>query len=139
VQYAFRRPILIFVPFVQRISDAKPDVVFFWVPSTQATALMKAVRDLGLREAGTHLTSTQDLLPDEQLPAIGDVALDLITAGNYSTAGRRPANEAFLAAWKRAYADTAVPNFLTVHGTKSCSRNRHSGMPHRGRPGTYEH
>src|SRR5713101_5695225 len=49
-----------FVPFVQRISDAKPDVVFFWVPSGQATALMKAVRDLGLREAGTHITS-QDL------------------------------------------------------------------------------
>jgi branched-chain amino acid transport system substrate-binding protein len=104
-----------FVPFVQRISDAKPDVVFFWVPSVQATALMKAVRDLGLREAGTHITSAQDLLPDEQLPAIGDIALDLITAGNYSTAGKRPANEGFLAAWKREYADTAIPNFLTVN------------------------
>jgi branched-chain amino acid transport system substrate-binding protein len=32
----------------------------------------------------------------------------------YSTAGSRPANEAFLAAWKREYAGTAVPNFLTV-------------------------
>ncbi len=104
-----------FVPFVQRISDAKPDVVFFWVPSVQATALMKAVRDLGLREAGTHITSTQDLLPDEQLPAIGDIALDLITAGNYSTWGKRPANETFLAAWKREYADNAIPNFLTVN------------------------
>jgi len=104
-----------FVPFVQRISDAKPDVVFFWVPSVQATALMKAVRDLGLREAGTHITSRQDLLPDEQLPAIGDIALDLITSGNYSTAGKRPANETFLAAWKREYADNAIPNFLTVN------------------------
>jgi branched-chain amino acid transport system substrate-binding protein len=104
-----------FAPFVQRISDAKPEVVFFWVPSVQATALMKAVRDLGLREAGTHITSTQDLLPDEQLPAIGDIALDLITAGNYSTWGKRPANETFLAAWKREYADNAIPNFLTVN------------------------
>jgi branched-chain amino acid transport system substrate-binding protein len=104
-----------FVPFVQRITDAKPDVVFLWVPSVQATALMKAVRDLRLREAGIHITSAQDLLPDEQLPAIGDIALDLITSGNYSTASKRPANEAFLAVWKQEYADTAIPNFLSVN------------------------
>jgi branched-chain amino acid transport system substrate-binding protein len=105
-----------FAPFVQRIRDAKPDVAFIWIPSIQATALMKAVRDLQLREAGIHITSAQDLLPDEQLPAIGDVGLDLITAGNYSTAGKRPANEAFLAAWKSEYGDSATPNFLSVNG-----------------------
>src|SRR5690349_10877147 len=92
-----------FVPFMQRIRDAKPDVAFLWIPSTQATALMKAIRDLQLREAGIHLTSAQDLLPDEQLPAIGDIALGLITAGVYSTAAERPANTAFLTAWQRAY------------------------------------
>src|SRR5215472_1854702 len=27
-----------FVPFMQRIRDAKPDVAFLWIPSTQATA-----------------------------------------------------------------------------------------------------
>src|SRR5438128_7523956 len=104
-----------FAPVVQRIKDAKPDVVFFWIPSTQATALTNAVRDLGLREAGIHITSAQDLLPDEQLPAMGDIPLGLITSGNYSTAGKRPANEAFLATWKREYADTAIPNFLSVN------------------------
>ena len=104
-----------FAPFVQRIKDAKPDVVFFWIPSTQATALVNAIRDLGLREAGIHITSAQDLLPDKQLPAMGDTPLGLITSGNYSTAGKRPANEAFLAAWKREYADAAIPNFLSVN------------------------
>ena len=104
-----------FAPFVQRIRDAKPDVVFFWIPSTQATALVNAIRDLGLREAGIQITSTQDLLPDEQLPAMGDTPLGLITSGNYSTAGKRSANDAFLAAWKREYADTAIPNFLSVN------------------------
>src|SRR5216684_8075543 len=103
-----------FVPFMQRIKDAKPDVAFLWIPSIQATALMKAVRDLGLREAGIHLTSAQDLLPDEQMPAIGDSALDLITAGTYSTVGRRPANEAFLTTWKRAYGESVIPDFLSV-------------------------
>jgi branched-chain amino acid transport system substrate-binding protein len=104
-----------FVPFMQRIKDAKPDVAFLWIPSTQATALMKAVPDLGLREAGIQLTSAQDLVPDEQLPDMGDTALGLVTAGNYSIAGQRPANEAFLAAWKREYADKATPNFLSVN------------------------
>jgi branched-chain amino acid transport system substrate-binding protein len=104
-----------FVPFMQRIRDAKPDVAFLWIPSVQATALMKAVRDLQLLEAGIHLTSAQDLLPDEQLPAIGDIALGLITSGMYSTAAERPANTAFLTAWRRAYGDTAIPDFLSVN------------------------
>src|ERR1051326_233221 len=104
-----------FAPFMQRIRDAKPDVAFLWIPSTQATALMKAIRDLQLREAGIHLTSAQDLLPDEQLPAIGDIALGLITAGMYSTAAERPANTAFLTAWQRAYGDAVIPDFLSVN------------------------
>jgi branched-chain amino acid transport system substrate-binding protein len=103
-----------FVPFVQRIRDAKPDVAFLWVPSPQATALMKAVQDLQLREAGIKIVSAQDLLPDEQLPSMADTPLGVITSGNYSTAAKRPGNEAFLAAWKRDYADTAIPNFLSI-------------------------
>jgi len=103
-----------FVPFVQRIRDAKPDVVFIWVPSVQGTAFVKAIRDLGLRDAGVQITSAQDLLPDEQLPAMGDTPLGVITSGIYSTAGERPTNTAFLAAWQREYADTAIPNFLSV-------------------------
>ena len=101
-----------FVPFMQRIRDAKPDVAFLWIPSTQATALMKAIRDLQLREAGIHLTSAQDLLPDVPDPG---VALGLITAGMYSTAAERPANTAFLTAWQRAYGDAVIPDFLSVN------------------------
>ncbi|MBV8119722.1 MAG: ABC transporter substrate-binding protein, partial [Alphaproteobacteria bacterium] len=65
-----------FVPFVQRIKDAKPDVAFFFVPADpQATALIKAIRDLGVREAGINITAPQDLLPDEALPNMGDTPL----------------------------------------------------------------
>jgi branched-chain amino acid transport system substrate-binding protein len=84
-----------FVPFVQRVKDAKPDVAFLWVPAqTQATAMMNAIRDLGLREVGIRIVSAQDLLPDEELPKMGDTPLGLITAGNYSTAADRPQNKA---------------------------------------------
>jgi branched-chain amino acid transport system substrate-binding protein len=106
-----------FVPFLQRIKDAKPDVAFLWVPADpQATAIIKAVKDLGLREAGIHITSAQDLVPDEALPHMGDAALGLITSGTYSIAGKRPANAAFLAAWKRAYGGGPDPDFLAADG-----------------------
>jgi len=104
-----------FVPFVQRIKDAKPDVAFFFVPADpQATALIKAIRDLGVREAGINITAPQDLLPDEALPNMGETPLGIITSGTYSTAGDRPANKAFVAAWHKEYGEDSYPDFLSV-------------------------
>jgi branched-chain amino acid transport system substrate-binding protein len=106
-----------FVPYIQRVKNAKPDVAFLWVPAQeQAVAIMKAVKDLGLREAGINITSAQDLLPDEQIPIIGDAAIGLVTSGNYSADAKRPANAAFVADFKRAYGDTAIPDFFSVDG-----------------------
>ena len=106
-----------FVPYIQRVKNAKPDVAFLWVPAgQQATAIMKAGKDLGLRQTGINITSTQDLLPDEELPNIGDTALGLVTSGNYSADAKRPANAAFLADWKRAYGDKSIPDFFSVDG-----------------------
>jgi branched-chain amino acid transport system substrate-binding protein len=106
-----------FTPFVQRIKDNKPDVAYLFVPAaTQATAMVKAISDLGLRQAGIRIASTQDLLPDEDLPKMGDAAVGLVTAGTYSVAGKRPANAAFLAAWNHQYGDTAIPDFFSVDG-----------------------
>jgi branched-chain amino acid transport system substrate-binding protein len=106
-----------FVPFIQRVKNAKPDVAFLWVPAgEQAVAIMKAATDLGLRQAGINITSTQDLMPDEDLPIIGDAALGLVTSGNYSADAKRPANAAFLADWKSAYGDKSIPDFFSVDG-----------------------
>ena len=106
-----------FTPFVHRIKDAKPEVAFIVVPAgSQATAMMRAISDLGLREARINIAAPQDLLPDEELPNMGDLPLGLITSGTYSVAGKRPANEAFLAAWKREYGDRAIPDFFSVDG-----------------------
>ena len=106
-----------FTPFVHRIKDAKPDVAFIFVPAaTQATAMIRAMNDIGLRQAGINITAPQDLLPDEELPNMGDIPLGLITSGTYSIAGKRPANDAFLAAWKREYGDKSIPDFFSVDG-----------------------
>jgi branched-chain amino acid transport system substrate-binding protein len=106
-----------FIPFVQRVKDAAPDVLFIFVPAgAQATGMMKAIKDLKLREAKIAVVSTQDLVPEEELPNMGDTPLDLITSGIYSVAGQRPANAAFLAAWNAEYGTRAIPDFLSVGG-----------------------
>ncbi len=106
-----------FTPFVQRAKDARPDVLFVWIPAgTQATAIMKAIRDLGIQQAGIKVVSTQDLVPDEELPNMGDAPIGVVTAGNYSTAGARPANTEFLAAWSKAYGAKSIPDFVSVGG-----------------------
>jgi branched-chain amino acid transport system substrate-binding protein len=106
-----------FPPVVQRIRDTKPGVAFVWVPAgTQATAMMKSITDLGVRQAGINVVSTQDLVPDEELPNMGSAAIGVITAGNYSIAGDRPANKSFLAAWRKAYGDKSTPDFLSADG-----------------------
>jgi branched-chain amino acid transport system substrate-binding protein len=106
-----------FAPFVQKVKDAKPDVLFIFVPGgTQATAMMKAIKDLGLREAGINVVSTQDLVPEEELPNMGDAPVGLVTAGNYSTAAVRPANAEFLAAWTKEYGPKSTPDFFAVGG-----------------------
>jgi branched-chain amino acid transport system substrate-binding protein len=106
-----------FPPVVQRIRDAKPDVAFIWVPAgTQATSMMKSIKDLGVRQAGINVVSTQDLVPDEELPNMAGVADGVITAGNYSAAADRPANKAFVAAWNKAYGEKSAPDFLSADG-----------------------
>jgi branched-chain amino acid transport system substrate-binding protein len=78
--------------------------------------MLKTVRDLDLRPAGVNIISTQDLVPDEELPNMGDAALGLVTTGTYSSAADRPANKAFLAAWNMEYAGKAIPDYLSADG-----------------------
>jgi len=106
-----------FVPFLQRAKDAKPDAVFSFVPAgKQATALMKAFGDLGLPAAGIRLIGTGDITTDEELQNMGDVALGVTTMFHYSAAGNRPANLAFVKAYKAMFGPNQVPSFEVVGG-----------------------
>jgi branched-chain amino acid transport system substrate-binding protein len=109
-----------FVPFMQRVKDAKPDAVFVFVPSgKQATAVMKAYNDLGMKDDDIKIIGPQDIVPDEELPSMGQEPLGVITAGTYSNAAERPANKAYVAAWTREYGDKTMPGFMSVGGWDS--------------------
>jgi branched-chain amino acid transport system substrate-binding protein len=104
-----------FVPFLQRAMDAKPDVIFIFIPAgRQAGAIMKAATDLGIQKAGIKIVATQDLLPEEELPKMGDAPIGIISSGIWSITADRPENKAFLAAWDKEYGDKAIPDFLSV-------------------------
>jgi branched-chain amino acid transport system substrate-binding protein len=106
-----------FVPFVQRIKDAKPEALFIFIPAgKQATQIIKAYGDLGLKEAGIKLFGTQDLTTEEELANMGDVPLGVVTAGAYSDAADRPANKAFVEAFHKKFGPDARPNFMTAGG-----------------------
>ena len=104
-----------FVPFMQRAKDARPDVVFSFIPAgRQATQIMKAYGDLGLGKAGVKFIGPGDITTDEELPNMGDLALGVITMHHYSAAATRPANKAFIAAWKKEYGEKSWPSFMSV-------------------------
>jgi branched-chain amino acid transport system substrate-binding protein len=101
--------------YLQRVKDAKPDTLMVFIPAGKtATAVMKNFSDLGLASAGIKLIGPGDITTDEELPNMGDVALGVTTMFHYSAAGDRPANKAFVAAWKKEYGANETPNFLSA-------------------------
>jgi branched-chain amino acid transport system substrate-binding protein len=103
--------------YMQRVKDAKPDALMVFIPAGKtATAVMKNFGDLGLGQAGIKLIGPGDITTDEELSNMGDVALGVTTMFHYSAAGDRPANKAFVAAWKKEYGANATPNFVSVGG-----------------------
>ena len=104
-----------FAPFLLRIKDTHPDVVYIFVPAgPTATQIMKASTDIGLQTAGIHLISTEDLVPDEEIPNMGNVIDGLVTSGVYDSFTDRPANTAFLADYFKVYTDGKRPDFETA-------------------------
>ena len=104
-----------FIAFMQKAKDVKPDVVFNMVTAgAPSTAIQKAYNDLGLRQAGIPFIGTGDSVTEEELINMGDAPLGYISAWNYSMAGDRPANKAFVGAWERDYGKTIPPGFIAV-------------------------
>jgi branched-chain amino acid transport system substrate-binding protein len=103
--------------YMQRVKDARPDTLMVFIPAGKtATAVMKNFGELGLASAGIKLIGPGDITTDEELPNMGDVALGVTTMFHYSAAAERPANKAFVAAWKKEYGANATPNFISVGG-----------------------
>ncbi|HEX7749271.1 MAG TPA: ABC transporter substrate-binding protein [Bordetella sp.] len=105
-----------YAPFLQRVKDAKPDAVFFFVPNgEQGVALAKGYKELGLEAAGIKALATGDVTDEDVLDAMGDAAVGMITSFHYSAVHDSPENKAFTAAYAKAFPHDR-PNFVAVAG-----------------------
>lgn len=105
-----------FAPFLQRVKDEKPDAVYLFVPAgEQGVAFIKGYRERGLDKEGIQLISTGDIVTEDQLGAIGDQALGLVTSFTYSEAHDSSVNKAFKEAYYKKFPNQR-PTFLTVGG-----------------------
>ncbi|MDI2059965.1 MULTISPECIES: ABC transporter substrate-binding protein [Bradyrhizobium] len=103
-----------FAPFLQRVKEAAPQVLFVFVPSTQAATFARQFVERGLDKAGITLIGPGDLADDEALPNMGDAMLGTVTAHFYSAAHPSALNAAFVDAYREEAKDGA--NFMAVSG-----------------------
>ena len=85
-----------FSSYMQRIRDAKPDAVFFFMPiGEMSIGVVRAFNESGLKAAGIKLTGTGDITDETYLDATGDAAIGAITSGIYSTTHDSKLNKEF--------------------------------------------
>lgn len=104
-----------FAPFLQKVRDLAPDALFVFVPAGVGSAVMKQFAERGLDKAGIRLIGTGDVVDDDIINAMGDVALGVVTSYHYSAAHPSAVNKKFVEEFKKANKGMR-PNFVAVHG-----------------------
>lgn len=105
-----------FSPFLQKIKDVKPDVVFIFLPSGELpAAFLKGFKERNLAGQGIKIVATGDLTDEDSIDAIGDVALGVVSAHHYSEAHKSPENERYVQAYYKMFPNSR-PNFMSVGG-----------------------
>ena len=103
-----------FAPFLQRVGDLKPDTAFIYFPGTQAPIFAKQFAERGLGKSGIKIIGPGDLTDDDDLNAMGDQMLGMITAGPYSASHNSALNKAYVAAMEQA--GHFRPDFVSLGG-----------------------
>lgn len=105
-----------FSPFLQRIKDSKPEVVFLFLPAGEAvTAFLKGFNERNLAGEGIRIIATGDLTNEDTIDALGDSALGVVTAHHYAETHDSPENQAYTQAYYQAY-NNERPNFMSIGG-----------------------
>ena len=106
-----------FTPFMQRVKDARPDCFYVFVPAgNHAAAVFKTYADVGMKDAGVRLIGPGDLTQDTELQRLGDVAVGVVTLGQYQADLDVGTNPEFVEAWHEAYGADSTPDFMAAAG-----------------------
>lgn len=104
-----------FGPALQRVRNQAPDALFVFVAESSGLAVMKEFNDRGLGKAGIKLIGTGDMVGDDILNDMGDVALGIVTSHHYSAAHPTEVNKQFVEAYGKGNGGNR-PNFMSIAG-----------------------
>ena len=102
-----------FAPFLQRVSEIKPDALLGFVPAGVGPTFMRQFVERGLDKSGIKFIAEGSMTEDDIINQIGDAGLGVITSHHYSAAHDSPENKAFVAEFKKANAGMR-PNMVAV-------------------------
>ena len=104
-----------FSAYMQRAKEVAPQAVLSVLLNGTGAgpAFVKSFNGSGMAKTGTKLLSTMDLVTEHNLPALGDDALGIISAGNYSAVHNSRENARFLDAYHAAKGPSD-PDMLAV-------------------------
>jgi branched-chain amino acid transport system substrate-binding protein len=104
-----------FSAYVQRAKDLNPGAIFVFIPGgAQPAAFGKALAERGIDPKKIRVLGTQELTDDSAIKQMGDMALGIITGSPYDHNLKTKRNEAFVAAYRKAYGEN--PNFFSAGG-----------------------
>ena len=104
-----------FSPYMQRVKDAKPDVLFAFVNGGDvAPAFIREYREKGLEQAGIQLVGTGDIVDEAIIETIGERALGLTTVYPYSMHHKSELNARFVRDFKAQRDAKARPTIMAV-------------------------
>lgn len=93
-----------FSAYMERAKETNPQAVLAVLLNGTGAgpALVNSFNESGMAKTGTKLLSTMDLVTEHNLPGLGDGAVGIISAGNYSAAHASRENAQFLSAYHAA-------------------------------------
>jgi branched-chain amino acid transport system substrate-binding protein len=101
-----------YAAYVQRVHDAKPQVLYTFFNYLGGLAMLKAASTAGVLH-DTRVVSSPSIIPDSEVSAAPPaIALGLISVQNYSYTHASKLNREFVAAFRKAYGNANEnPNF----------------------------
>ena len=104
-----------FGAYVQRAKDLDPQGIFIMIPGgSQPAAFGKALAERGIDPQKIEILGQAEITDEHALASMGDVAIGIITAGNYDQSHRSKLNDEYV----RAFTDEfhRAPDFFSVGG-----------------------
>jgi branched-chain amino acid transport system substrate-binding protein len=104
-----------FSAFVQRAKDIAPESIYIFIPGgAQPAALGKAFAERGIDKKKTRVLGSGEATAEAALKAMGDNALDIITAWHYDYKLDNKLNQAFVKEFNAMHGRN--PDFFSIGG-----------------------